>query len=619
MLSVVCFYTLSILISIPFMRFMRYYEARFFSLLVLSLASFALSYFMPFKFSFYTCLIAVLIISALTHRNFRIDRSEIVFLVVFSFFTLLRFLNPDIFDCEKLMDVAFLSAVLKAKSFPPNDPFFAGGKIDFYYYFGHVIAASITLMSFTEQEIGYNIAIAALPAYTTILIFGFLKEFIGEKLATFGLIYSIFSGNLYSVFDLIRRVLFGLRIDFSYYWNCTRVIKETINEFPYFSFIHADLHAHVVAIPIKVFYLICLFRALNDKKYSCLIAPTLFAIFATNSWDFPLMLIFTTLVAIISKNRRYILIFTSISVLFVYILYSSMNTPSAKPFLVYDRTDLIQFLSYSAFPIFLAYSYYLLDFNKKKLLALYILSIPLYLISPILTVLIPLAVISVYRITKSDFFSIAILVGVLSFLIPDFFGIESRMNTVFKFYLIGWLFLTIPACVKLKDLFSRCRPLYVILVVLCLIYPIFATPIRYNSNAMTLDGMNYMKNLYGDYDAIKWLRKVDGVVLEGGHMSYRYGGRVAAFTGNPTVVAWANHEVFWRANGLELAKRLSDVRKFYTTDSCEVMREIVKKYNVSFVFVGYEERVLFKANPEVIGKCFKKVFESRGTYVFSVY
>lgn len=46
----------------------------------------------------------------------------------------------------------------------------------------------------------------------------------------------------------------------SWYWNASRVIPDTINEFPFFTFTYADLHAHLMALP---FTLVVLGLAVN--------------------------------------------------------------------------------------------------------------------------------------------------------------------------------------------------------------------------------------------------------------------------------------------------------------------------------------------------------------------
>src|SRR5262249_4049890 len=37
-----------------------------------------------------------------------------------------------------------------------------------------------------------------------------------------------------------------------FYWNPTRVIPEAITEFPFFTFLYGDLHAHMLALPYTI-------------------------------------------------------------------------------------------------------------------------------------------------------------------------------------------------------------------------------------------------------------------------------------------------------------------------------------------------------------------------------
>jgi len=53
------------------------------------------------------------------------------------------------------------------------------------------------------------------------------------------------------------------------YWDPTRVIPGTINEFPFFSFLFADLHPHMIAIPFTLLVLALLLNYfLKPKKQS---------------------------------------------------------------------------------------------------------------------------------------------------------------------------------------------------------------------------------------------------------------------------------------------------------------------------------------------------------------
>lgn len=633
-----CFYSSSLLISIPFLKFFKLSEARFLSLLSISSLSFALGFFIPFKTALYI-LLAISILAALYtiySKKIRIENSEAVFALIFALFIFLRFLNPYIQDAEKFMDSAFMNAVLKAKTLPPDDPFFAGGKLDFYYYFGHIISACITLMSFSRPEIGYNIAISAIPAYTAFLVYGILRKK-GLKVAVSGVVLSVFSGNAYSFIDFFRRIFTGRAIDGEYYWNSTRVITDTINEFPYFSFIHADLHAHVVAIPIFVLILSLIFSfheaeseskakveaANRDKKNEeriklAALALALFTIFATNTWDYPLAALTCILVALTLRKRE-IIYALALSLPFVILLYYNMNTPAAKFILVEEKTNPAEFLMYAFTP--LAFAYVFSRNGYRYVLYSLPLSIPLYFLSPILALTTPLAVSSAYRIHRKDLPSAIILAGLLAFILPEFIAVESRLNTVFKFYIVGWLSLMIAPAFNLE--FRGLKMYFAALIlILSIVYPLAATPVRYGIKECTLDGMAFMKNFNGDYEAIKWLQDRNGVVIEEGCThgvlcGYQYGGRVSAFTGNPAVVAWTNHEFMWRRNYTAISERANDVRNFYNANSCDEMLEVVKKYNISYIFFGYEEKKVFAVQPEKFERCFVKVFESRGTYIFA--
>ncbi len=615
------FYVSSLIITLPFLRFFKYGDARYISILTLTLITYSFSYLFPFKEVFYvvfSCFIVAAFVSVIFDKEgkIKIDKEELIFVAVFSYVIFLRYLDPTILDCEKFMDSAFMNAVLKAKVFPPNDPFLAGGKLNFYYYFGHVMAACVTLMSSAPPEVGYNIAVAVLPAYSALLIYTILKS--KSKLAYFGIAFAMFSGDLYSVVDFVRRLVYHIPFNFLYYWNATRVIKGTINEFPYFSFIHADLHAHVSAIPIKILIILMLYRIWRerDKKAYFIIPPALFALFATNAWDYPLIFLACIMVAIAIRDKS-LVVATIVSILPVYVLYSSMITPEAKIEFVHTRSNIVQFLMYAAFPVVIAYIF---SANRKIALASIPFAIAAYFVSPVLALLLPLAVSSIYKTFKGDFVGALVFVGCLAFIIPEFLAVQSRLNTVFKFYLVGWLLLTIPPALNFEWRGYK-KVILVSLLILGLVYPMVATPIRYSARYYTLDGMAFMKGLAGDYWAVKWLQNKNGVTIEegctqGALCAYRYGGRVAAFTGNPDVIAWTAHEYVWRDNYTLVAERAKDVRTFYTTNSCKVMYSIVKKYHIKYIFVGYEERKVFGVTPKKFEKCFKLAFKYDGTAVF---
>lgn len=121
-------------------------------------------------------------------------------------------------------------------------------------------------------------------------------------------------------------------------------------------------------------------------------------------------------------------------------------------------------------------------------------------------------------------------------------------------------------------------------------------------NFSTRYGLNsedwYARTLPADYAATTFLKNYvgqdparRGIVLENNGLFYSYNGRVSVYTGLPTVVGWANHELQWRGNldELDIWKPWVDMGKIYeTTDQAEA-EALLKKYNVKYVFVGQIE------------------------------
>ena len=629
---------------------MKYFASRFFSFLILTLIAFIFSFLFPFKIVFYVAFILFLCIGAIQikRKGFKFDyRSETAFLLAFLFFLFLRSLDPDAYGAEKLMDYAFLNTVLNAQHFHPPDPFFAHGTLNFYYYFGYVIGAGITLMSFLPLEIGFNVAIASIPAYFVMLGYGLVKNLWdgldrkNGKGIIFATLFIAFSGNLYAVYELVKDAISGKLPGFLFYWNATRIIDDatygkTINEFPYFSFIHADYHAHFVALPIKLLAIYFLYRYMKgdgntDKRaFGFCLIPTIFILFATNSWDAPIFLFITALVVLyrIIKLKKRSEIFAGaaivvLSVLSIAALYATMETPAAKPFFTSERTALWQFFLYFGIVILLNYVYLWNEISSRLGIISILVGILGYIISPVMPLVFPLAVLSLKRFSKGDFLSILIFSASLLILSCEFIAIESRLNTFFKFYLAAWILLSLPAAICIARsfegysdfVFSKAKYLVALLLILSLVYPTIATPARYYKAEFSLDSSKFIRDIsIDDYNAIQFLKNRRGIIVESAEGCYTYGSRVSAFTANPTLVAWSCHEVQWRANPDELAKRMAEVRALYKTKDCQAAYEIVKRYNVSYIFLGYQER---KDYGVYRLKCFKEVYRSGETVVYT--
>jgi uncharacterized membrane protein len=237
------------------------------------------------------------------------------------------------------MDFAFLNAILKTTYFPPYNPWFAGNYIN-YYYFGQLISATLVRLSGITPEVSYNLLIPLFFALTASCTFGVVSNLVysgRQRLAPkphapiqetdrsdillpsmagiFGIILVLIIGNLGEVklaakglTELgggsgITGLVSGLRSWLfdgqaipvqtgDWYWTATRAIPETINEFPFFTFIYGDLHAHLIAIPYTLLVLglaahLILNRTPLKWQDLGIIALVLGALRAINTWDYP--------------------------------------------------------------------------------------------------------------------------------------------------------------------------------------------------------------------------------------------------------------------------------------------------------------------------------------------
>ena len=97
--------------------------------------------------------------------------TELLFVLLFFGWALVRALHPSLAGTEHPMDMAFLTASRRSATFPPNDPWLSNYAIS-YYHFGYIIMAMVANMSGVSNGIAYNLAIALLFALTGIGVFG---------------------------------------------------------------------------------------------------------------------------------------------------------------------------------------------------------------------------------------------------------------------------------------------------------------------------------------------------------------------------------------------------------------------------------------------------------------
>ena len=239
---------------------------------------------------------------------------------------------------EKFMDYGFVNSILRSGDVPPKDMWFAGESINYYYY-GQYVSAFITRLSGIKTEIAYNLMMATLFAFSMALCFTIVTNLLkGQGLKNTpailgGLVGSLlvsFGGNLHA---FIYGTLSKLTSNGKIYWfpDATRYIgynpetsDKTIHEFPVYSFVVSDLHAHVINMIFVLALLgvlIAIFRKLRDRANpswkaksmvddiffpELLIPGFLIGIFQmSNYWDFPIYLTVTLFTLLAAGVRQY--------------------------------------------------------------------------------------------------------------------------------------------------------------------------------------------------------------------------------------------------------------------------------------------------------------------------
>ena len=300
---------------------------------------------------------------------------ELLMLLLFLIFLGIRYANPDLWHPwrggEKPMDLSYFTAVVKSTVFPPYDPWYAGGYINYYYYGFVLVGVPVKLLGI-EPAIAYNLILPTLFALTGLGAFSigwnlFARRFIVnqdsaegmksnhgrslmaglisaavvlvlgnlgtlrmitqgiQKLAAPGAViegagviekFSWFFQGLVSFFKG-SRLIFGIG---EWYWVPSRAIPgDVITEFPFFTFTYADLHAHLIALPVTLLVIGWGLGILRGKwqwqKESGLavwVMPlltflvgglTIGMLRATNTWDFPTYLLLSCIIVLYTVLR----------------------------------------------------------------------------------------------------------------------------------------------------------------------------------------------------------------------------------------------------------------------------------------------------------------------------
>jgi YYY domain-containing protein len=281
---------------------------------------------------------------------------EIVFLIAFGLILFIRAGNPEILATEKPMELAFINAIRRSPAFPPNDPWLSGYAIS-YYYFGYIFVVMFANLVGTTSGVAFNLGISLIFALSAVGAYGLVLNLLTSLRSdhhislriiwqsTLGPVFVLLVSNLVGLLEVLhargvfwrndatgswsssfwswlgikdlvlppQEPLGWLPTRYLWWWRSSRVVQdfdlagnpiEIIDEFPFFSYLLADLHPHVLAMPFAFLAMGLAFQILiNNNQYKTrIIGIDLFIhpafIFVgmlvfgglafLNTWDFPI-------------------------------------------------------------------------------------------------------------------------------------------------------------------------------------------------------------------------------------------------------------------------------------------------------------------------------------------
>ena len=618
---------------------------------------------------------------------------EMLFFAFFLLWTYLAGFHPAAYGTEKFMDYGFMEAMMRSKTLPATDLWYSGGKIN-YYYGGQYFAVFLTKLSGTRVELTYNLMRTFVAGFAFIMPFSLVHQMVRDRLGRKNTgwkkkmpsVTGFLAGIAVSVAGNIHYVIYGCVIpwiqkakgeEVGHYWfpDATRYIgfnpdvdDKTIHEFPCYSFVLGDLHAHVVDIMFVLLILALLyawmkkvrttklvFENMEKKEFwkKQLLMPQLLAAAAllgmfhwTNFWDFVIYYTVTCGVILIMNiigqegKIKWILAVTAAQAAEIMAIATIIILPFTLQF---DTSNMVQGVALA--------QHHSLPHQLLVLWGLPAILTLLFIISLLVEKLRGTEQKSLYRLLKSvtlpDLF--AVIMGLCAIglvLIPELVYVRdiyengnARANTMFKLTYQAYIMLGMTMLYAIFRLLiiGKNRILKAVSVIGLIL---FVWTCGYFGNSAhswfgevwkpsQYKGLNATAFLETDFSedvgGIRWLKEHiedSPVVLEANGDSYSEYERVSAMTGLPTVMGWYVHEWLWRGNLADINARIADIESIYTSTDETQVRKLLEQYDVSYVFVGSCERKKYgeKLNNDILKKLGEVVYQDEEwqTYIIKV-
>ena len=205
---------------------------------------------------------------------------EAAFAIIFFILTFIAGFRPEAQTTEKFMDYGFLASMLRSVELPPRDIWYGTEPLN-YYYGGQYYAAYLARLTWVPASRAYTLMRMMIGSFAFMLPFSLVHQMLREFLESEGAsqhgkifwawkhrraladVGAILAGTAVAFAGNVHYVLYGLfgklfRLSgYEDYWfpASTRYIghnpltdDQCIHEFPSYSIVLGDLHAHMVNI-----------------------------------------------------------------------------------------------------------------------------------------------------------------------------------------------------------------------------------------------------------------------------------------------------------------------------------------------------------------------------------
>ena len=578
------------------------------------------------------------------------------------------------FQTEQYMDYGFMKAMYRQQKVPFED-FWCAGKLVNYYYLGQAFAVFMCILASVPPEYGYNLMLCMVFALFASMIFSLVYAFL-SGIGGMKRVNSIAGGAaaavmcscggnghwiVYGIIGQIRDRFSGIVPEKKYWFPDSTLFigydPETLDkakhEFPSYTLVLGDLHAHVCNMLFTIPLLAVLFdyalssdgNSMNSAGDGCeeggkyvsykelfsphiLICGVLLGLFrGVNYWDFPIYYTVAVIIILFADARRKgVKPPVLINVLFKGLIIYLTSTLAILPFT----------LDYS-FPVS---GVHLCDRHSpiRKLAVIWFVHviIALSLVGYVLCS-------AGFRtkkektayLTGHESVMIAVtLCGLGLLAVPEFIYVKDiygdtfqRYNTMFKLTFQGFILLSIIAGICIGVFLSGKKQLKLTAVVYCTASLLLGAYMGWSVRAWfgnvfdvsRREGISICSGFgkRADPDDISEVIEILNAdrdknlhIIEAAGDSYRPENRLSVFTGASAVSGWYVHEWVWRNDSEDVHKRHDEVMDFYMMGSETYCRDMIRRYDIDYVYVGKTETEKYPVNYDGFKELGEHVWES---------